>query len=881
MLRDRRTRADALRSRVEAAARALRRAGARRAHWPRRRRGRRRGRRDLGYPGRGQAVRRRDRAQDRARARPARPPRRRTRSRAAAAELLAAAAPDDGAVELLVAPMVRGTRELIAGLRTDDPQFGPCVMLGVGGVLAEAVGDVAFRLVPLDRVRRRRDDRRPRDPDAARSVPRRARGRPRRAGRRARSGCRGSPRREPDVVVGRRQPAHRRRRQADRGRRARRARAQSSTRVTRAPALRRARRPPSFAALFEPAGRDRRGRVEPSGQVRLRRAAQHPDARATRARSARPTSRAATVLGVDDGALASTTCPTGRGDLVFVCTPAGANPELLRGVRAAGRRAPRSSRRAGYGEAGEAGGGPSASSSRSPTSSASCSRARTGRASCRRPSRLCAQIVAPYPPRGRIAIASQSGNFVSSFQNCAVADRRRREPGGVARATPRRSPSPTTSTATPTTPRPRSASRTSKASPTGARFFERLRAVAAAQAGRAAEGRRDRGRPARRRVATPARSRPTTGCSTACAARPAITRADDARRGVRGGGDVRDPAAARGAARRGRHDRRRLGRRHRRRDRPRPSSSCWPLPDDLRAAIDEKLPPRWSRNNPIDLAGGETRDTIPEVLELVARHPDVDAIVYLGLGIQSNQARLMRDGPLLSRPRARADRRVPRASGRALRAGGGRDLGRDRQADPHRDRARGRRPRQPRARDRARDAAGSATRRRTARSPRSGTCGATRASADRGGARLSRDAGSSRVAARRSPALRRAVALGGPSDVGTAAAAATSAAAALGDAAVVAAPRARAVRRSSSAPRSSQATLDQAVAPAPTRCVAVDAAERTGGDPDQADTPADPGVDAEAAHRGRRARRARPRHDPRDARRRARAIHRTGPWTDL
>jgi acyl-CoA synthetase (NDP forming) len=69
-----------------------------------------------------------------------------------------------------------------------------------------------------------------------------------------------------------------------------------------------------------------------------------------------------------------------------------------------------------------------------------------------------------------------------------------------------------------------------------------------------------------------------------------------------------------------------------------------PLPDDLRAAIDAKLPPRWSRNNPIDLAGAETRDTIPEVLELVACHPDVDAVVYLGLGIQSNQARLMREG---------------------------------------------------------------------------------------------------------------------------------------------------------------------------------------------------------------------------------------------
>jgi acetyltransferase len=64
----------------------------------------------------------------------------------------------------------------------------------------------------------------------------------------------------------------------------------------------------------------------------------------------------------------------------------------------------------------------------------------------------------------------------------------------------------------------------------------------------------------------------------------------------------------------------------------------------LRAEIDTKLPPRWSRNNPIDLAGGETRDTIPEVMAMIAGHPEIDAIVYLGLGIQSNQALLMREG---------------------------------------------------------------------------------------------------------------------------------------------------------------------------------------------------------------------------------------------
>ncbi|MEM1335044.1 MAG: hypothetical protein AAGG08_16460, partial [Actinomycetota bacterium] len=68
------------------------------------------------------------------------------------------------------------------------------------------------------------------------------------------------------------------------------------------------------------------------------------------------------------------------------------------------------------------------------------------------------------------------------------------------------------------------------------------------------------------------------------------------------------------------------------------------LPEDLLAAIDEKLPPRWSRNNPIDCAGGETRDTIPEVMELVATHPEVHAVIYLGLGIQSNQAQMMRAG---------------------------------------------------------------------------------------------------------------------------------------------------------------------------------------------------------------------------------------------
>ena len=69
----------------------------------------------------------------------------------AATALLAAARPDDGEVGVLISPMVSGNRELIAGLQR-DPQFAMTVMLGVGGVLAEALADVAFRLVPIERV---------------------------------------------------------------------------------------------------------------------------------------------------------------------------------------------------------------------------------------------------------------------------------------------------------------------------------------------------------------------------------------------------------------------------------------------------------------------------------------------------------------------------------------------------------------------------------------------------------------------------------------------------------------------------------------------------------------------------------------------------------
>lgn len=70
---------------------------------------------------------------------------------AACDELLGKARPDDGEVEVLVSTMVDGNRELIAGLN-DDPQFGMTVMVGVGGILAEAIRDVSFRLAPITEV---------------------------------------------------------------------------------------------------------------------------------------------------------------------------------------------------------------------------------------------------------------------------------------------------------------------------------------------------------------------------------------------------------------------------------------------------------------------------------------------------------------------------------------------------------------------------------------------------------------------------------------------------------------------------------------------------------------------------------------------------------
>ena len=48
---------------------------------------------------------------------------------------------------MLVAPMVSSSREFIVGAQR-SPEFGPVVMVGIGGIFAEALEDVAFRMLP-------------------------------------------------------------------------------------------------------------------------------------------------------------------------------------------------------------------------------------------------------------------------------------------------------------------------------------------------------------------------------------------------------------------------------------------------------------------------------------------------------------------------------------------------------------------------------------------------------------------------------------------------------------------------------------------------------------------------------------------------------------
>jgi len=333
--------------------------------------------------------------------------------------------------------------------------------------------------------------------------------------------------------------------------------------------------------------------------------------------------------------------PEGAADLVFVCTPAAANLDLLKACAAKGMRAAFVTS-AGYGEAGDEGRAAERELAALARDLGMLLVGPNGQGVVSTPASLCAQIVAPYPPRGRIGIVSQSGNFVSSFQNYAV------QTGvGVSRAVSAGNAAAVTvpdfleyyarddETAV--------ALAYVEGVSDGRAFFERIRDVGRRKplvllkGGLTAGGQRAA---ASHTGALASDERVFDGmCRQAGATRPeTVEEAFEAAAtfatqplplGPRvavlttagGWGVVTADAVTRAGL------------------------ELLALPDDLRSAIDTKLPPRWSRNNPVDLAGAETRDTIPEVMQLIASHDAVDAVVYLGLGIQSNQARLLRTGP--------------------------------------------------------------------------------------------------------------------------------------------------------------------------------------------------------------------------------------------
>jgi acetyltransferase len=572
--------------------------------------------------------------------------------RAAAVELLAAARPEDGAVSLLVAEQVAGKRELIAGL-VRDPQFGPCVLLGLGGILTEALGDVAFAAAPLS-------------PAEARALVGRLR-----ASRLVTGAFRGEPAGDvgalADVLVALGRVGAERPDVAS---------------VDLNPILLRARdgRPVAVDALVElsseqaskhdevvravspPEASPRARRTEQETLARLR-PLFHPRGVLVAGVSAHPgkfgfvayhnllrfgfagqvwalNRDGSEVLGrktIRDVA----ELPEGAADLVFVCTPQAANLELLRACAARGIRAAFVAS-GGYGEAGEEGRRHERELVALAEALGMVVAGPNGQGVISTARSLCAQIVAPYPPAGRISVASQSGNLVSSFLNYAVLTgigvSKAISAGnsaqlGLADYLDYFAADPETAVALCYL----------EGVPDGRRFAEAARALVAKKplvllkGGVAAEGKRAAASHTGSLASDDrifdgvaaqvgALRAPTVEHAFEWAATFATQPLPRGRRTVvfttAGGWGVlaADACAAAGLV-------------------------LVPLPDALRAAIDALVPPRWSRSNPIDLAGGETRDTIPEVLDLVCAHPEVDAVIHLGLGIQAAQAQAFRSGP--------------------------------------------------------------------------------------------------------------------------------------------------------------------------------------------------------------------------------------------
>jgi len=553
--------------------------------------------------------------------------------------LLGLARPEDGDVSLLVAEQVRGQRELIAGL-VRDPQFGPCVLLGLGGILAEAVGDAVFAVAPLDRSEANRmvdgletshllTEPHRGEPaidrealaDVLEGLSRLAIERPEIE----------SVDLNPLIVAGDRPIA------VD---------ALVEKRIDGGTALESLPEALSdeavlerFQALFHPRGIIVAGVSSHPGKFGF--VTFHNLLRCDfRGRIYGIKPDAAEVLGEKTFASVEDLPEDAEVDLVFMCTPNKANVDLLRACAKKGVRAAFVTS-AGYGEAGEEGKALQRELVELAAELDILLVGPNGQGVISTPESMCAQIVAPNPPPGRIGVASQSGNLVSSYLNYAVAtgvgiskavSLGNSAQTGLAELLEYFSVDPDTDVALTYVEGVgdgqlfrRAAERLTKKKPLvlvkGGARAEGQRAAASHTGALASDDRVFDGLCRQLGILRA----PTVEEAFEWAATLATQPLPRGRRvviftSVGGWGVLAADACAEVGL------------------------ELVELPESIRKAIDEKVPARWSRGNPIDLAGGETRDTIPEVLDLVCAHPDVDAVIHLGIGIQAATAAFFRSG---------------------------------------------------------------------------------------------------------------------------------------------------------------------------------------------------------------------------------------------
>ena len=553
--------------------------------------------------------------------------------------LLALARAEDGEVSVLVAEQVRGQRELIAGF-VRDPQFGPCVMLGLGGILAEAVGDAVFAVAPLSRA------------EAFAMVE-------------GLATC--------DLLI---QP-HRGEPAIDREALADILEGLSRLALERPefesvdlnPLIVAGAQPIAVDALVEQrlgAAADSDPLPEPLSDAAVLerfRPLFHPRGVIVAGVSSHPgkfgfvtfhnllrcdfrgdlfglNPDAAEVLGHQTYASVNDLPDDAMTDLVFMCTPNRANIDLLRASAKRGVRAAFVTS-AGYAEAGEEGVALQRELVEVAAELDMLLIGPNGQGVISTPVSMCAQIVAPNPPPGRIGVASQSGNLVSSFLNYAVAtgvgiskavSLGNSAQTGLADLLEYFAVDPDTDVALTYVEGigdgrrfRRAAERLTRSKPLvlvkGGARAEGQRAAASHTGALASDDRIFDGLCRQLGVLRA----PTVEEAFEWAATLATQPLPRGRRvviftSVGGWGVLAADACADVGL------------------------EVVDLPASLRDAIDELVPPRWSRANPIDLAGGETRDTIPDVLDLICAHPDVDAVIHLGIGIQAATAAFFRSG---------------------------------------------------------------------------------------------------------------------------------------------------------------------------------------------------------------------------------------------